>query len=209
MIQLFDFDDLKKSRKSLLIFSISTLIFASVNLARNELSILGVSFIVSQDRIVALGRIATIILLAIYTLRATPAIVDFIKDSTVERIDKRHKINYQYLEFDIIGPPDEEEDYGPAADLNELHRKQNWEKEKIEKLFITTVNFLQAIAFVLLDFLFPIALGFICAIDPYILDTNLPIQVYPDSYVTSNGVSLSVKPKDLTGYHTELKFGSK
>ena len=173
MFQHFSYDDFRKTRRSLLIFSVATLLFAGVTIVDGNLDILGLKIQISHQRIVSTGQIATLVLLVIYLLQMAPEMINLLKSFLISRQNKLEKIETYALQ-DSYGLNDGDQyEYGPTGEFKELEDKFAARRFSIGQSLDPIVNAAKFLALGAVDFILPAAIGMLCAYDPHLLDRYL------------------------------------
>lgn len=187
-----DNDDPTKVRKSLLTVALLTVFFANIQFASNEMSILGLRVVIDPARLVALGRIASGTLCAIFVLRALPQIVKAFQDIAQRRLQRREASERLALmsHWDLDIPSAAEE--GPEGEFEALDERFNHLRSRLEAHFHSMSLSASLIAVLSLDYAMPFAAGWIAASDPYqIADwiTSLvpAVSVAPDTTAIPHG----------------------
>lgn len=173
MFQYFSYDDFRKTRRSVLVFAIATLLFAGVTIIDSKLSLLGLQILISHQKIIVTGQIATLVLLGIYLLQVVPESIKLFKDFLLSRQKKRELIESAKLQ-DSWGLHDGKEyDDGPSGEFDQLNDKHEWLRQETNRRLDPLINVAQYIAIGLVDFVLPAIIGIICVYDPYLLDRHL------------------------------------
>lgn len=101
MLQFLNYDSFKKTRRSLLVVAVATLLFAGVTIVEDKISILGLQLQIFAQRIVWTGQIFSAVLLIIYALQAGPEIARLLKEYLLAR-QKNCKISNLIFSMQIM-----------------------------------------------------------------------------------------------------------
>jgi hypothetical protein len=145
MFQVADVESLIKTRRSLLVASITTLIFANLNFSTDKISFLGVEILMSQDTIVRLGQAGTLYFLVVFLLQAAPEFVKmfgWLWDTRIDSLERKAWNNFRE-EWNLdddgyqepIGGPEEDSDVIKWRFEQLRNRKSSW----IGMLSVSTV----------------------------------------------------------------------
>jgi hypothetical protein len=173
MLKFFDYENIQKARRSLLIFAIGTLIFASITLTKNELSFLGLEISISHERLVAVGRISTAILLFFYILKIIPDSIAQYKDSRIDSVKLKHEFESAQVK-DSLAPFAHRDFESPEQeiffDLNDSHET---DLRRFSARISPIVSITRRVSWLIIDHIFPLSVGLICVLDPHSLDHYL------------------------------------
>ena len=166
----FDPADNKSAKRSLLAFSIGTLLLANTTIVSEEISILGLVFEVSQPRLIALGQLLSFSFLVLYLIKEIPHLLVSFQLWSIGRLKKKHDLQKRNL-ADSFGHPgyDQYED-GPNGEYKELEDSQKWEQSNVERQFGSLIAPFRVIAETTTRYLIPVATGILASCYPYSLD---------------------------------------
>lgn len=159
MERFLDHSDAPKTRAAVLSAAIFKMVLANLTLATDRIALLGLEVIVQQDRLVAMGRIVTSVLLGLFVLRSVPGLIEawrLLRIARLEHSEARARTEViETFGLDAPGPPE----YGPHAEIDEIesnHAHLRWQTERR----VETLNFRFGIALSLsIDLLFPAAVA--------------------------------------------------
>ena len=153
MFQLADVESLIKTRRSLLIASISTLIFANLTIALEKISVFEVEIEISQKNIVLIGQAGTFYLFVVFFLQALPEFVKmfgWIWDAGINSLERRAWNNFRD-DWGIHDGDYEDDSHGPDADsefiklrFSQLRKKKTSRIEMFSVTAIMIANFFVA-----------------------------------------------------------------
>ncbi|MFM7655336.1 MAG: hypothetical protein ACKO56_08085 [Paracoccaceae bacterium] len=172
MFQLADVENLIKTRRSLMIASIATLIFASLSIASEKATFLGIEILISQRNIVLVGQACSLYLLIVFLLQALPEFIKmfgWIWDARINSLERQAWNNFG----DEWGFHDDDgyqgETYGPDADSNFI----KWRFERLRRKKTTWIEMLSITAVMIANFfiayLSPIIAASLCLFWPNVL----------------------------------------
>lgn len=169
---LLENETVEKSRKSLLGASVVLLIFAAVNFLSNEMSFFGVKVLVSQDKIVTLGRLGVGFLLIMFLLRLAPPVLDWIVS--------KNKIDHQLWEKAALASFPEEpnpgEEYYPDPEpWEESFYKDRIKREKRLVDLERGRDFTATGIGIALNYLIPVLFSLLAIAKPYVLSQLLEV----------------------------------
>jgi hypothetical protein len=162
--------DFKKARKSLLVVSLCTLFFATLQIDEgSKIEVFKFVLLVSQNKLVKLGQIATLLLSIVFIIKMIPNTLAVLKVSWLSRlskIDRQEDLNLQYSwgwdESDHF-------DGSPEGEIKELESRQGYRRTKSEKFFERNLALTNTIASLLLDIFLPLTLAVFAIFCPYYL----------------------------------------
>jgi hypothetical protein len=157
-----------------MIVSLSTLIFATLQIDEgSKIEISELTLEISQNRVVKLGQIASLILLIIFIIKMIPNTLTALKDSWLSRlakIDGQERISLQYSWGQHEG---ERFDDSPQGESDALKSEQRYRRTNSEKFFERNLALTNTIASLLLDISLPLSLAVIAIFYPYFLTNTI------------------------------------
>jgi len=178
MLRFFEYDDFKKTRRTLLYFSIATFLIAGVGIIDGTIDLFGLKVIVSQQRLVSTGKIATSALLAIYLVQAIPEVLKLWKAYLLARRDKIEKNEDKQLQDSWGYNYGKDYEDSPKGELEALNDGHKWRRTNIVQRWDAIVKAAQYLAIGSIEFLMPAVFGTLCVIDPYWLDRHISASNY-------------------------------
>ena len=158
--------DQKKAKRSLITIASITIAVASVEIISDEITLLGFSLRISQDKLVSAGQLLTLLLLCIFALRSLPVYVESISKIWQSALDSKHKretINLQY-DWGYEDYPDFSD--GAQGDFEALDFKQRNEKERLSERLSLISIFAKSTSVLLVDYTIPILLSAVAVVAP-------------------------------------------
>ena len=168
-----DNDDPVKVRRSMLTVALLTVFLANIRFTANELSILGLKVMIDPERLVALGRISSVILLMVFALRSLPQIVKAAEEYSQRSLAQKEKAERSNIFEDRYGPdvpdppPHNHEDIDGMLDW--IKRSFDLDRKYISRKFSQYSFIASMIAVVLLDYTLPVGTAIVAGFFPYAL----------------------------------------
>jgi len=109
-----DHETLARTRKSLYLSSIFTLVVANSNFLTQSLTVFGLSIAIDQRDIIAVGKLSVGVLLSIFCIQALSGILTLAREmqnASFEKWDEKAKYDISQMELEIHNP-------------NEFHRQE-------------------------------------------------------------------------------------
>jgi len=175
MFSINDLDpqDSRSARKSLMVVSASTLFVANLTFLSSEFSFFGFLIEISHERIVAVGRILSLVLLLIFVLKEMPYFVALLRNRSLEKLTLKHKAEHTSL-ADRWGHNDGEySGDGPEAEFQDLAYRQGFEKAQVDIKYSKAAALVSFLGALLIKYSLPIALGSLAAFFPFALDATV------------------------------------
>lgn len=166
----FDPADNKSAKRSLLAFSIATLLLANTTIVSEELSILGLVFEVSQPRLIALGQLLSFSFLVLYLIKEIPHLLISFQLWSIGRLKKKHDFQQRNLADHWGYPGHDQYEDGPNGEFKELEDRHKWEQSNVERRFDPIIASFRVIAETTTRYLIPVATGILASCYPYSLD---------------------------------------
>lgn len=159
----------EKSRRSLVALALATLLIANVEIVSDRMSVLGLEFLISQERLIALGQISTFAALIFFLLRSSGEIVEELKKARLSRLERHKSDEFRNLSsswgFDAGDPPD----FSPEGEFKELEYSFALRKKEVESYYQVLVFIFQALQVVILNYGFPIFVSVLAIFHPQAL----------------------------------------
>lgn len=135
------------------------MVLANLTLATDRIALLELEVIVQQDRLVAMGRIVTSVLLGLFVLRSVPGLIEAGRQFWIAWLERGEaSARTAVIEnhgLDTPSPPE----YGPHGELQEIESDYAYRRRQLERRF-EWWSFIAAIALSLsIDLLFPAAVA--------------------------------------------------
>ncbi|WP_156788493.1 hypothetical protein [Roseobacter sp. CCS2] len=166
----FDPADSKIAKRSLLAFSIGTLMLGNITIVSEEFSILGLVVEVSQPRLIALGQLLSFFFLILYILKEAPNLFISFQLWAISRLKTKQSSQRRDLAdswgFDNFGPYED----SPDGEFKELEDKHKWEHDEVERRFGMVISWAKFIAETATKYFIPVTAGILAIFYPSSLD---------------------------------------
>ena len=166
----FDPADTKIAKRSLLTFSIGTLLLANITIVSDDFSVLGLVVEVSQPRLIALGQVLSSVFLVLFVVKELPNVFLAFQLRAIMRLKREQELQRSKLAESWGMNSGKEYEASPDGEFNELTDTHEWEHSRVEKRFRDFIAGANRLAGLITDYLIPLSAGILAILYPFALD---------------------------------------